>query len=158
MKIFRVLAIVLLLSWMVVIFCFSAENSNESSDTSGKVISVIVRVFRWDFNELTPEEQQELIAPLQMVVRKGAHFTIYAILGVFSFLTYITYKKFPLKFRLIIIPMTCLLYAVSDEIHQTFVPGRCGDIKDVCIDFCGSLLSISILTLIARSKKFKKYI
>ena len=38
--------------------------------------------------------------------------------------------------------LTGVLYAVSDEIHQTFVPGRAGQIRDVLIDSCGVLAGI----------------
>lgn len=158
MKFLRIISVVLLICWMFLIFSLSSQNAETSSGTSGKVIETILRIFISNFDSLTDTAQQELIAPLQFFVRKGAHFMEYAVLGVFSFFTYITYTKIPLKFRLIIIPATCLLFSISDEIHQLFVPGRSGEIRDVCIDFCGSLLSIGILTFIARTKKFKKYI
>ena len=36
----------------------------------------------------------------------------------------------------------CVFYAAIDEIHQLFVPGRSGEIKDVLIDSCGSFIGI----------------
>ena len=33
----------------------------------------------------------------------------------------------------------CLLFAVFDEVHQLFVPGRAGMYQDVILDFCASL-------------------
>ncbi len=36
----------------------------------------------------------------------------------------------------------CLLYAISDEIHQSFVPGRSPRVTDVGIDTLGSLLGL----------------
>lgn len=158
MKAIRTISVILLIGWMALIFSLSAQNAATSSNTSAGVISAVIRIFRDDFDSLSPAEQQDIIAPFQFIVRKGAHFTAYAILGVFSFFTYITYTKIPFSLRLILISATCLLYSVSDEIHQTFVPGRSGEIRDVCIDFCGSILSIAFLTLIARTKKFRKYV
>ena len=35
----------------------------------------------------------------------------------------------------------CLLYALSDEFHQKFIPGRTATIKDIGFDFIGMLLS-----------------
>jgi len=154
MKTLRTVSVILLVSWMALIFFLSNQTAEVSSDTSGGVIEFILRIFRSDYDSLSATEQQELIAPFQFIVRKGAHFSAYGVLGIFSFFTYITYTKKSLKFRLLTIGATCLLYSVCDEIHQTFIPGRSGELRDVCIDFCGSLLSIAFLTLITRKSKF----
>ena len=154
----RIISAILLLSLMVLIFVFSSENAAESDNTSGSLIAAILKLFTPDWESLTEMERHELIAPYQFFVRKAAHFTIYAVLGVLSFLTFITYKKIPIKIRFIIISMVCLLYSISDEIHQTFVSGRSGEIRDVCVDFCGSLAGIIFMGLISRIKVFKKII
>lgn len=39
--------------------------------------------------------------------------------------------------------VVCVLYAASDEIHQTYVPGREGRLRDVVIDTAGMLLMYS---------------
>lgn len=41
----------------------------------------------------------------------------------------------------------CLVYAVSDEFHQKFTPGRKATIQDVGFDFSGMLLSSMLLLL-----------
>ena len=53
-----------------------------------------------------------------------------------------------------------MIYAISDEIHQLFVPGRSGQVRDVLIDSAGSLLGIIIVMafeklLIKFNKKHK---
>lgn len=158
MKTLRTVSVILLVSWMAVIFLLSNQTAAVSSDTSGGVIEFIIRIFNKNFDSLSDAEKLELIAPFQFIVRKGAHFTAYSLLGLLSFFTYITYTKIPLKIRLTLSCATCLLYSVSDEIHQTFIPGRSGELRDVCIDFCGSLLSITILALITRKAKFVQQI
>lgn len=35
-----------------------------------------------------------------------------------------------------------VIFAISDEVHQLFVPGRGGQIKDVIIDSAGALVGI----------------
>jgi VanZ family protein len=50
----------------------------------------------------------------------------------------------------------CTLYAVSDEIHQYFVPGRACRFGDICIDTAGSILAIVLLTSIVTIKKKRK--
>lgn len=154
MKTLRTVSVFLLIGWMSVIFYLSHQDSTVSSDTSGDVIRFILGLFRNDFDTLSPAEQLKLIDPLQFIVRKGAHFTAYGVLGFFSFFTYITYTKIPLKIRFLFISVTCLAYSMLDEIHQTFIPGRSGELRDVCIDFSGSLLFIAFLFLVTRKAKF----
>ena len=38
--------------------------------------------------------------------------------------------------------MFCSLYAISDEVHQLFVPGRGAQVKDVFIDIAGAAVGI----------------
>lgn len=155
MKTIRIIATILLLVWMAFIFSLSSQNAKTSSGTSGRVIAAVIRIFVEDFDEMSEEEQKEMIAPYQFIVRKGAHFTAYGVLGMLSFLSFITYKSIPFKIRIPLILSVCLLYSISDEIHQLYVPGRSGEIRDVCIDFCGSLLAVGVLTLIVRKTKLK---
>lgn len=39
--------------------------------------------------------------------------------------------------------LICLAWALSDEWHQTFVPGRTGRLRDVAIDMVGSLAALA---------------
>ena len=41
-----------------------------------------------------------------------------------------------------------VIYASSDEFHQTFVPGRDGNIVDVLIDSSGSLVGILLSSIL----------
>lgn len=42
--------------------------------------------------------------------------------------------------------LASLLYAASDEFHQSFIPGRNARITDVLIDFFGAIIGILLLT------------
>jgi VanZ family protein len=75
-------------------------------------------------------------------VKKAAHFSVYALLYLFLF------RAFRLSFRLeekpplpaLIVPaVVAVLYAISDEIHQSFVPMRNATVRDVFIDTAGIL-------------------
>jgi VanZ family protein len=44
----------------------------------------------------------------------------------------------------------CVIYATSDEIHQLFVPGRGGQVKDVIIDNAGVIAGIGIYLTMSR--------
>ena len=41
-------------------------------------------------------------------------------------------------------------YAITDEVHQTFVPGRHGAAYDVVVDAAGVLLGVYVVSRLAR--------
>ena len=147
-KFVRIISPVLLVGLMCVIFMLSHQPANESSQTSSSVIRFLAEIFIKDFEDLSTNEQLEIISSLQFIVRKGAHFSAYFVLGIFSFFTFLTYNTPALIWRSLISLSVCFTFSVSDEIHQLFIPGRSGEIRDVLIDTGGSALSILILFLI----------
>lgn len=140
---------------MVLIFVLSGENADDSSQTSGKAVIKLISLFIPNFEELSESAQREIINMCQFIVRKTAHFAIYAILGVLSVLNTVTLEKISLAKRFIISALFCLVYAISDEIHQLFVPGRSGEIRDVLIDFTGALIGILFTMLLVYLLKKK---
>lgn len=142
LKIYRITVFILLLCWMVLIFVLSGENADDSSETSGKAVAKLIRLFIPNFAELSESVKLEIKNMYQFIVRKVAHFTIYAILGILSVLNTVTSEKISLVKRFLISALFCLVYAISDEIHQLFVPGRSCEIRDVLIDFTGALIGI----------------
>ena len=149
--------IVLLVLWMGFIFSMSCENAEESSNTSGQTIKVVLSTVP-EFEKQPEEVKVNIIEELQFIVRKSAHFIGYMILGILASCLILHYeninKKYPLAF------LICVIYAISDEIHQLFVPGRAGQVRDVLIDSAGSLLGIILVMafvkiLIKFNKKHK---
>ena len=148
---------VLLVIWMGFIFSMSCENAEESSNTSGQTIKVVLSAVP-EFEKQPEEVKKNIIEELQFITRKSAHFIGYMILGILASGLILQYeninKKYPLAF------LICVIYAISDEIHQLFVPGRAGQVRDVLIDSAGSLLGIIIVMaleklLIKFNKKHK---
>ena len=45
--------------------------------------------------------------------------------------------------------MLCVIYALTDEGHQAFVPGRTASLYDVALDSTGALFSHFLTTAIA---------
>lgn len=138
---------------MVCIFFFSCENADKSSDTSGIIVNFILNVFYRDFDSMTLAEQAETMSQISHIIRKTAHFTIYAALGFFSSLTAGRRKIFS-KSSLVVV-LFCFAYAVSDEIHQYFVPGRACMFTDMLIDTCGGITGMG-LSFVAM-KIFRKW-
>lgn len=74
-------------------------------------------------------------------IRKTAHFSVYLLLGVLVMNALRRSGVIGLKAVALAIGI-CVLYAVSDEVHQLFVPGRGGQARDVLIDSAGAILGI----------------
>ena len=114
---------------MMLIFYFSNQNAEQSTQTSAWFLQFL---------------------PVSMhFIRKLAHFSIYALLGLNTFYMY---KNYNVKHYALFALMTCILYACSDEWHQSFVSGRSPQITDICIDTCGAL-SMILLNLSTLKRK-----
>ena len=151
------LTLLLVLSLMIMIFCFSAQPAEESDDTSGYFVSLILKILVPDYDSLDPEAKSELEHQASFTVRKTAHLTEYAVLG-FALLLHVIalQQKMLIRFPGLSAFLVGALYALSDEIHQLFVPGRSGEGKDVLLDSAGVLLGIGILSLILAVRKKRK--
>ena len=127
-----------LIAWMLVIFLFSAQTGEQSSESSGLVEQVL---------SLFPFIPQKFLSiDLQLIIRKGAHFTEYLILYVLMFSVVIDYR--PLKKALFYSLIGVFLYACTDEIHQAFVPGRASAFTDVLIDTLGGIVAMIMIAMI----------
>lgn len=133
---------------MVCIFLFSCENADKSSDTSGTIVDFIINIFYKNFDSMTFAEQAEILGNISHIIRKTAHFVIYAALGFFAFLTSGHKRLFCRKTLWIV--LFCGLYAVSDEIHQYFVPGRACMVRDIILDTCGSITGAAVSFVIMK--------
>lgn len=54
-------------------------------------------------------------------------------------------EKEKLRKNIIYTCIFCIIYAIFDEIHQIYVPGRTGKAIDVIIDTLGSCMGITLL-------------
>ncbi len=141
----------LIILWMGVIFSFSNQEATQSKKVSSGVIKTVVKAF--DFNDsLSKEELYDISENLTFVVRKGAHFSAYALLGLLIAILLNEYNIFKTK-QLLLSVGIAFLYACSDEIHQTFIKGRSGEVRDVIIDTCGAVTGVLILWMVKRIKK-----
>lgn len=149
----RIICYLLLVFWMLVIFVMSAQPAYESSQISGGIVSKIIAAFLHNFDSLSAENQENITHIVTIIVRKTAHFLEFFVLGALAFLSALMHKKYIFKIKIVSSFIFCLLYAISDEIHQLFVQGRACRIGDVCIDAAGSLVAIMLLGLIVYFKK-----
>ena len=135
-------ALHLLLTFLIMlfIFCQSALPAEASKQESGLIVS---RLAQW------LQADEDLIS---FVVRKGAHFLEYLVLGISLFWTVqdllTRHGRMPdgSAGRAFLVPWAVgALYAVTDEVHQYFVPGRSCELRDVLIDACGVAAGVAIV-------------
>lgn len=131
--------------WMAVIFCFSAQPADVSTDTSLHVGIAIGHMIVPGFSEMLKEEQIDYAEKIEFPVRKMAHATEYAILG--CLLTNLC-RSLSMKKAYMWSWLMGSAYAATDEFHQLFVPGRSGQMTDVMIDSVGCLTGCLLIYLI----------
>lgn len=114
---------------MIIIFSFSSQTGHESSGLSQQIVL-------WIENNL------HITIP-EIVIRKGAHMSEYAVLT-FTFI-YGFYKSGFAHSRILLYSLfAAFLYACTDEAHQLLVSGRAGQIRDVLIDTSGGCIACLI--------------
>jgi VanZ family protein len=132
------------LVWMGLIFYYSGK-AGSNVNSFGTVKKVLDLLARGMYEQLS----YRTLDDLNYILRKTLHISEYTVLTLLllraaAFGTY----PMPLK-RLFGAGIVSLLYSMSDELHQHFVPGRTSSPEDVLIDSCGILLVLS-LALLAR--------
>ncbi|MBQ4119242.1 MAG: VanZ family protein [Clostridia bacterium] len=147
---FRSFSIILLVLWMGFIFYMSAQPAEVSSEISGSVIEIIAEKVYPNFAELSSVEKTEVVASFQFVARKSAHIIAFAVLGVLSFLSFVSYRRLRFSVRMLLSALLCLLYAASDEYHQRFVSGRSCELRDFLLDAAGIIGAILICLLLVK--------
>ena len=96
-----------------------------------------------------PSSQLPNFGWVDQLIKKGGHAIGYALLAFFYWRAF----EFRKDKRPVVWVLT-LLYAMSDEFHQSFVPGRHPSIADVLIfDNLGSLISLWLLTRYRKQKR-----
>ena len=153
--IIRIILVILIILNCTTIFIFSSEISDDSDERSGRVVNFIAELLP-NFKEKSEQEQEyikgEVLTP---IVRKTAHFSVYASMGILTICLALTYKGTYYQ-KSLCSTLFCICYSISDEIHQHFVPGRSCEFRDVCIDTLGVIVGILIIYVIYRLYKNKK--
>ena len=127
-----------LLLWMAVIFGASADT--KSTEHTSRILEPFLR---W----LDPNVSAETIEGVRLFVRKGAHLTEFGLMAWLAWRALWKPKRKderPWSWRIAAAALALVvIYAVTDEVHQRFVPNRTGSLKDVCIDTAGGILGLA---------------
>src|SRR5262245_55694721 len=134
-----------LVIWASLIFIGS------SSVLSAAHTSVVLRPLTWLF----PQVSEATLATIHFFVRKAGHLTEYAILALLAARALRTSSKELLRERWFWVSLILVIvYSLSDEYHQSFVPSRTPSIYDSMIDTLGGLTALVIIR--ARSLRANK--
>lgn len=109
---------------MGVIFYLSSRTADQSSRESGAVLAWLTRLL--GDGRLT-----------DFLVRKSAHFLEYT--GLCLLLSFACAATWGRRYTAVSLPLASL-YAITDEVHQRFVPGRSCQAADWAIDTAGAAL------------------
>ena len=130
--------------WAILIF-FASTGAFSASNTA-----VLVRPLHWLFPQLS---EATLNFIHDIVIRKSAHFTEYAIFGVLTARAFRSSSREFLRSHWFLISLLLVTaYALSDEFHQSFVPSRTASIYDSVIDSCGGLAALCFVRIRRQSR------
>ena len=123
-----------LVAWMAVVFFASTDAFSASH--SGQLIRPLLL---WLFPNISEGE----ISTIHFLIRKAAHLTEYAILGLLAARAFYGSTHAGLRRRWFAVALALIvLYAFSDEFHQSFTSSRTASVYDSLIDISGGLAAL----------------
>lgn len=153
----RILLSCLILLNMAMIFSFSAEDGKTSIETAEKVESAILETVLPGTGTDTSHLSDTFLSSLEIFVRKSAHVIEFCTLSALICALALTFPIHELLACAISLGGT-LLYAISDEIHQSFVDGRSSSATDVLFDMLGAFIgtgAVFLICILYRRRRFK---
>lgn len=132
----KIFSVFYLISWFIIIFLFSHTPSDASDEQSKKIVNQIIGTTNQTIEQPanSPKEEFENDKPIEQneenmqfeylnyLVRKIAHISEYFILALLVLNVIYNFKaELKLKYYIITI-LSCFAYAITDEVHQIFVP------------------------------------
>lgn len=139
--------------WMAFIFLKSAESYQQQSLRpllESKLAGVeLMNIFpHWEFfYDDQKISWQDPIGAIEFFIRKAGHVSEFAILALLWSLALLA-KPVKVIMALLTSSIISLVYAASDEWHQTFVKGRTGHGIDVAVDAVGILLAVLLVLVV----------
>ena len=134
------------LAVMGLIFWFSAQTGASSGALSGRITARVVRFFVPDIETFSETERQALYRTVGTLIRKGAHFTEFALLGI-TLRCHLQQlrKRIRISYLWLWAWGIGTAYAITDELHQGFVGGRHPAVTDVLIDSSGVITGVLLM-------------
>ena len=125
------------LIWMGVIFNFSAQNAEKSFNLSQGFSKIL-------YNLISSLPGVELkLSIFHSLLRQTAHFLVFFILAILL-INALRISGLNFSSAALYTIIIAAAYAGLDEYHQSFVPGRTAELKDVFIDSLGIIAGVGV--------------
>ncbi len=152
----KILNFILLSGWMLFIFLNSSKDATQSSLASSEfthsLLNFLTNIGLANACDINSAE----FAAFEGNVRTCAHFVEFMVLGLLSYQFFRAYYDRKSIYKILIPVAGSIAYAITDELHQLFVPGRACDIFDVMVDTAGIITGVLIfhlLTVLVQRRK-----
>ncbi len=140
------LPFILVIAWMGLIFSFSHQDAHQSSQMSSTLNAQLIVLIETVLPVLASNIDE---TQLESTVRSVAHVGLYLVLGLYMTAALNPYIKPVLKLAGYSITFG-IVYAITDEVHQYFIPGRAMTWGDIALDSLGVILGTGIMILMLR--------
>jgi len=128
---------ILLISWAFIIFFLSNQSGELSSNESQEIINYVIN------------SNEDILNMIHNPLREFMHFFEYFIFGILLYNVFLNYN---VKEKIIASILISFIYILTDEIHQTFIPGRTFELLDIGLDLAGSIVGIYIFKVYKQKK------
>jgi VanZ family protein len=135
------------LAWLCVLASFSTDTF--SANHTGSILLKIIHAVYGNISHHRFEQ-------IHFLVRKTAHFGSYGLLGFLAFYSWRStlpaLSRWTPRWSFLAL-LTTLAAASLDEFHQSFVPTRTGNYRDVLLDLTGALFFQLAIVLLERRRR-----
>lgn len=100
-----------------------------------------------------PASRLPFFGELDFLLKKGGHAIGYAMLGLAYF--FALPPRLSTGYRWLLALLMAVLFALSDEFHQSFVEGRTSTLRDVGIDTAGAAIALTVAALYSSNSRSK---
>lgn len=150
--------IFLLLTIVYALFIFFLSSIGDIGSQAGFLKKQYIRDFLAIFEVLELDIVDKLSSIIYSNYDKILHFGLYVGFGTVLYLTmYYSYSSFLRKYAAVFAFIIGVIYAISDEIHQSFVSGRIASILDLMADIIGIAFAVVTMYVIFMIRGFMKH-
>jgi len=150
------------MNWLAVLLCMlaiyilSAQPAVTSNSTSKGIVEYGVETtIKLTKAEITEPEKWQIINDINSMGREYMHGVVFLVFGLL--MKNAVTQSGGKGIRAIVISLViCIVYAISDEIHQIFVPGRALQLSDLAMDSIGSIIGITVMRFVEYILNFRR--
>lgn len=143
------------LLWYWVIWVFSAQPAAVSGNLSDRLLWRLMALLSPAFAGANAETQTAAVELLSFFERKAAHMFLYFVLILLLWLALLPLIR-GRKRQAALAAVLCAALAGLDEYHQTFIPGRSGEPRDVCVDMAGAAIAVLLVVVLLWAVRCRK--